>query len=454
MQDLWDLLMTRGVWIGMLTVLFLWFLHKHKMALLKLKEIAKATQKISTDSFLLTLKALGYTLIAISAWPLLLLGSGQLFAGLPTASPHSLAMAGGLIKAGLILLSIRFLLRLSMPDGIGDRHLRWPLAIRQSLIHELHWIMPIAVPLGFLLGASAGNDLPQPVQSFGRLAFISLMVVNSIFIFRLLRRNGRIMQTVASKGGTLNQLHFLWFPLMVITPLLFALISALGYHYTAIHLELRAEQTFWFFFGLFLVKELLLRSLYIAERRLRYEDAIRRRDELRAQRAKEEAAKKEEGTKEEEPPPIAVDIPELDFEELGEQNKRLVRAAFLFGAVLGIWSIWSDLLPALGFLNATELPLHATRIVDGISKEVPITLGDLTLGLIMVLVTILAAKNIPGVLASVCSSPSAHLVYSGPTFSGWWRPSAWAWDSACRRSWPTSSAASSSCSSGPFGWET
>jgi potassium-dependent mechanosensitive channel len=88
----------------------------------------------------------------------------------------------------------------------------------------------------------------------------------------------------------------------------------------------------------------------------------------------------------------------MNFDELNEQSKRLVRAGFLFGAVIGVWSIWSDLLPALSFLNSTELPFRASRIVDGIAQEVPVTLGDLTVGLIMVVITVLAAKNIPGVL--------------------------------------------------------
>jgi potassium efflux system protein len=173
--------------------------------------------------------------------------------------------------------------------------------------------------------------------------------------------------------------------------LLLAATSILGYHSAAMHLERLAEQTFWLFIGLFLIKELLLRSLYIAERRLRFEDALRRRQELKAQRAEGEQGK-------EETPLISLDIPELNFDELGEQNKRLVRAGFLFGAVIGVWSIWSDLLPALGFLNTTELPLHASRIVDGVAKDVPVTLGDITLGSIMVVITVLAAKNIPGVL--------------------------------------------------------
>jgi len=248
------------------------------------------------------------------------------------------------------------------------------------------------VPLLFVVVATADYE-PVPVAQFlGRLAFILLSVLIAVFVYRLGRRRGLLMQVMGGADGLLVRLHFLWFPLMLILPVSLALTSALGYHYAAWHLDLRAEQTLSFFIGLFLLKELLLRSLYVAERRLRLKDALRRKEESRAQRAQRQAEK--EG----EPPPVALDIPAVSFDELSEQSKRLVRAGFLFGAVLGIWVIWSDLVPALSFLSTTELPFYATRIADGIATQVPVTLGDLTFALMVALITVLSAKNIPGVL--------------------------------------------------------
>ncbi len=168
--------------------------------------------------------------------------------------------------------------------------------------------------------------------------------------------------------------------------------STLGYHYSALYLEQHVEMTLWFFAGLFFFKELLLRSLYIAERRLRFDDAIRRRDELRLKRGRGEI-REDDATS-----PISLDIPEVNFNQLNEQAKRLIHAGFLFSAVLGTWIIWSDLLPAMAFLYTTELPLEATRLVDGIAVEVPVTLGDMVMGVIIVLITILAARNLPGIL--------------------------------------------------------
>ncbi|MEW8043023.1 MAG: mechanosensitive ion channel [gamma proteobacterium symbiont of Phacoides pectinatus] len=389
--DLGDLGHERGIWLAGLLLFFVIALGKRQAVERRLVSLSSRTYKIRTDSMAITLYALGYTLLAISAWPVLLGGLGWLLAGLPTASPFSLFVANGLVKAGLLLFSLGFVIQVSLPNGLGDRHLRWSPGARQAVAREFSWILPFALPLGFLIGAMASGEAPPEAQILGRLAFVLLMALSVALVFRLTRRGGAFMAALGQKGRnkTVLQLHFLWFPLLLLMPAAYAFTSAVGYHNIALYLEQRGEQTFWFFVVLFLVKELLLRSLYVAGRRFHLEEALRRRAEARAQRSE---------PVDEEMAAISLELPEVDFEQLSEQNKRLLRAGFLFSAVIGIWSIWSDLLPALAFLNETELPFHAARVVDGISREVPVTLGDLTLGLIIIGVTVLAAKNIPGVL--------------------------------------------------------
>jgi potassium efflux system protein len=389
--DLLDLVAQRPLALLILVLAFLQLLRRHRWAERRLGEIAKQTRKIRNDSFYLTMRALLLSFMLIGAWPLLLIGAGGLLHRLPTATPLSLSLATGLLQMGVVMFSLRFLIQICLPDGLGDRHLRWSKPVSEALVRELRWLLQPALPLVFLAAAGNGQDAPVALQSLSQIAFIALMLISSVFVYRLLRRSGPFMAG-AGDSGPLVQLHFLWFPLATVIPVAFAITSAMGYQQAALDLQWHAELTFWFFVGLFLVKELLLRSLFVAERRLRYEDALRRREELRAQRAQTSEEKDDEAS------PIPLEVPEVNFDELSEQNKSLLQAGFLFGAVAGIWSIWSDLLPALGFLYSTELPLHAARLVDGVTQEVPITLGDLTVGFIMVLVTVLAAKNIPGVL--------------------------------------------------------
>jgi len=392
-KDLWSLYVSKPVILSLAVGLFVVILLMRPLISKRIVYIGEKTRAIRTDSFLLTIRTLVLTLIIVGVWPLLMVSVGWLMSRLPTADAFSMLTANGLVEAGSIMFGLGFLRQICLPGGLGDRHLNWSPAIRESLAREIGWLLPLAVPLGFLVAFSSGTMVPQSARILGQLAFIGFMVTAMVFLYRLLHRRSELMKALwrANPEGVLVQLHFTWFSLFMVSPLALAVTSAMGYQYTALTLQQQAVNTFWFFVVLFLLRELLLRSLYIAERRLRYQDAIRRRDELRAQRAREEQD-------EEEASAIHVEIPDLDYEQLGEQAKRLVRAAFLFSAVIGTWVIWSDLLPALGFLNNTELPFQASRIVDGVARDVPVTLGDLVVGLIIVLITVLAAKNLPGIL--------------------------------------------------------
>lgn len=358
----------------------------------RLSAAAKQTRRVRTDAFRHTLHALGWTLVHVSPWPLLLIGGGLLVMGLPTAHATTLRIATGLVQAGAVLGSLTFLRLSCQPEGLGDDHLRWPEGIRAALVEEISWMIPVAVPLGFVMAVTAeasisGNAGPGP-QLLSQISFAVYILIFSLLAYRLLSRGGPVMTGLRSpREGLVTQLHFLWFPAVVLVPVILAITSMLGYHYTAVRLEQRLELTFWFFVGLFLLKELVLRYLYVAERRLRYENALRRREEVRVREAAED-----------ETPRISLDIPVLNFGELGDQAERLVHAGYLFAAVLGIWSIWSRLLPVLGFLKGAELPFTAQRVVEGVAKQVPVTLEDLVICLILLVITTLAARNLPGVL--------------------------------------------------------
>lgn len=365
----------------------------------QLREIAQATRRIRTDNFLLTLRALWISFAVAAPIPLLLIGVAWELMNQPAVHAFSLAMAGGTLNLGIMLGVLGLLSAVCRDDGLGERHLHWPLPIRKSLARELHWVFPTALPLGFAIGASYAGNVPEAALALGQIAFALLMLVAAIVTVRLLRSDGPILRYLKAQnpGRWLVQLHFLWYPLLVVLPLALAMAATLDYYYTAIQFGQRLRRTVWLFFAMLVLRDLLLRWFYIAERRLRLADALKRRDEVRAQR---EARQEIDGITEEPSQPM-IEEPVLDYSQLSEQSRRLVQVAFLFGGLFGTWSIWIDLLPSLGFLDQVTLPFIVSRVVDGIPKEVPVTLGDLTSALLLLLVTILAAKNLPGLLEIV-----------------------------------------------------
>jgi len=394
LQDLATTLQQRPGPVLLVMVGFVLLRSARRRARQGLQESAQLTRKIRTDSFALTLRALQDTLLLVAGWPLLVVGTGWVLKGLPSATPFSLAVAEALTSAGWVFGGLLLVRQMCIPEGLGDRHLRWSSRVREESLRLLSWLLPLAVGLRFLITLTASNNAPENLQPIGSMAFVLNMAALAYVAWRLLRRGGAVNLDGLERRGFswLGQLRFLWLPLSLGALVALAVTSLLGYHYTALHIEYEARQMIWFFVGLVLIKDLLLRWLYVAERRLRFEDAVRRRDELRAQRAREGIAEEHETA------PISVEVPEIDFDQLSEQAKRLLHSGFLFGAIVGTWLIWSDLLPALGFLEHTELPITTTAVVDGVTRETPVTLADLAIGLLIGLITMLAAKNLPGVL--------------------------------------------------------
>ncbi|MCG7872876.1 MAG: mechanosensitive ion channel [Candidatus Thiodiazotropha lotti] len=382
-----------GLSMSLLAVLMV-IVWKQRNVTLQLPLLAKSTRKIRTDSIRLTLWALLLTLAKIGILPGIMISLGILLKTLPTATPFSLVVATSLVTVGITLTAALLLYQLCLPDGIGIRHLRWNSQICSALTKELRWLIPVAIPLRFIVTLSEGDYLSVDTQNIGRLAIIALMVITLFFVHRLLNKKGLLFQTWQriNPNAILVQLQFLWFPLLLLIGLGIAIAGSIGYLNLSIRLLKLLELTFWFFVGLFILKELLLRYLFIAERRLRYENALQRREELRQQREQEQQQLEDESTV------ITAEIPEINFDTLSEQAKRLVRFGYLFGSVVGTWLIWSDFLPALDFLTTIQLPFTATQVVDGIVTEGSLTLNDIFIGIIILVFTILAAKNLPGIL--------------------------------------------------------
>jgi potassium efflux system protein len=377
-----------------LLFIFLIVVWKQPYARLQIPSLARATRKISTDSIRLTLMALFYTLVKIMALPVLMIGIGLLLKAQPTAAPFTLAIATSLITVGITLVAALLLYQLCQPEGVGTRHLRWNNKVCQALTKELRWAIPAGAPLRFLIALGAGDNLPVEAINLSSLSTILLMILFITFTYRLLRKQGALMLTWNSTNPSalLLQLHFLWFPFLILIGIGLILSTGLGYMTLTLRLLDHVESTIWFFIGLFTLRELLLRYLYIAERRLRYQQALQRREEIRAQRAHEQQQIEDESSV------ITAEIPELNFDALSEQAKRLVRFGYLLGSVIGAWLIWSDLLPALDFLNDIHLPINTSDMIDGVITETPLTLRDIIIGVVIVIITILAAKNLPGVL--------------------------------------------------------
>ncbi len=377
-------------------------------ALSGLKAAAAVTLKVRTDKFAATLAALGHTFVLVVPLPWLFLGAGVLLGGQGTEHEYTLSMAVGLQGVGHTLLFLEVLRQLCRRNGLARAHLPWRESLCSSLSIQSAWLAPLAAPAAFLVSATA-IGVPSAFVSLvnvsqveapgflalGRLAFVTLMALLMVAVYRIWRKGGPVIKEFAESPEQAKwaSYHILWFAPALILPFGLALAALAGYFYTAVFLTGKIGETIWFAIALMLLKDLLLRGLYVAQRRLRFQEALRRREELSAQRA---AASAEETPPESESVPLEEE--KINYGQLGDQVRQLVRMGYTLGLLVGLWWIWNDVIPAFGFLNQVELPITTAQLVDGVSKDVPLTLGDMVTGLLLGGLALFAARNIPALL--------------------------------------------------------
>ena len=203
----------------------------------------------------------------------------------------------------------------------------------------------------------------------------------------------------ASRGDANNRripLKFIWYPLAIALPSILVIMAVMGYYYSAYNLTRQFNNTFFLVIALILGNSLVLRWLAVAQRRLAYEGAIQKRQErLEAARAQQSDLAASEG----QPVMESFDIeePEITRAQINEQTRSLLQTILFFSAVLGLWAIWDDVLPALNVFENATLWRYSVE-VDGVTRMMPITLVNVMMAIVAAAITFIAARNLPGVL--------------------------------------------------------
>ncbi len=96
---------------------------------------------------------------------------------------------------------------------------------------------------------------------------------------------------------------------------------------------------------------------------------------------------------------ITTSDPGTDLVASSKQSRQLLQAVLLATAVFGLWLIWVEVIPALGFLDRVVM---WQVLADG--QALDISLSQLFVGIVILGITLLATKNIPGLLELVVLS--------------------------------------------------
>ncbi|WP_240454172.1 mechanosensitive channel MscK [Halomonas sp. NO4] len=295
----------------------------------------------------------------------LLLGTGGLAGDVGESLLH-LALAWAVIA---------WARRLLVADGVAIRHFYWPSGYAVRLRWWLLWLAVTLVPVLLIapLARGAEIELSQRPLALG-LLFAGLLGL-SVVLAKL------ILAHTPFFGVKLFRL-VLGLALAMV-PLVLVGLIAYGYEYTALSLVGRFVITLYLLGLWILVEAAVVRGLAVAARRLAYRRALARR---RAQ--VQEGA---EGGLE------VVEEPPLDMEQVNQQSLRLSKLILLIGFFAVLYLVWSDLFAVLGYLEQVTLLEPAA----GEGAEVVanmLSVADLFTALLVVLLTLMMARNLPGLL--------------------------------------------------------
>lgn len=362
-----------------------------------LQKLSNNVGRVRKDSFKLTVHALGLTLYLASSWPFLLIFGGWQLNDLPFASDFGRAAGFGMLIAGHIWAVFNFLKHLCREKGVAQVHFQWQNPSRLTLQKQIFWIRPLWVPLIFVIATIEAANKMAYGNSLGRLAFMIVITAAIVFAAKMLQigRGKSKDPQDGAKQGLLIRLRFFWYPLLIALPGFLFLLAAMGYYYTAQRLSWQFHNTALLVFALVLGNSMALRWLVIAQRRLAYEETVRKRKEkLAAERLQTDESPPVGG-----PPTDSFEVeePEISQAQITEQTRDLLHTLLFFLGLMGLWVIWNDVLPAIQMLEDIRLWSYSVE-VDGLRQVVPITLTSVLFAILIAAITFVAARNLPGVL--------------------------------------------------------
>jgi potassium efflux system protein len=345
---------------------------------------APPLRRIEEDSYALTWKALAWTLLAALPWAALawLIGQWLVSAGEPGRYTHSLGSAlSGLAGSIALFTFIRWLVR---ERGLAHAHFRWTRARRESLERAVPKAAWVLLPAQFLsvLALTRGQDLA--IDTAGR-GLLMLFALAGGGLFWWLLAPGRLW---SPRGGVAEPVRLRQLIRMGLVALLLLILGLTlsGYVFTAGVLVRCLWLSGGALLAVALVHGLLTRWFLLGERRL----ALR---QAQARRAAAEAETPSDG----ELPPEA-EAEALDIQSIGAQTQRLVRALSATALVVLMFWVWADILPALQRLDEIALWSFSDTGADGERITAFVSLRAALLGVALLVLTTIAARNLPGLI--------------------------------------------------------
>ncbi|WP_052260551.1 miniconductance mechanosensitive channel MscM [Photobacterium gaetbulicola] len=358
-----------------------------------LTETSKKIGKVTQDKFRYSYSNVFFSFLM--AWPIpIIVGLvGLIFSsGWQYPFVHHLGQA---LTVPMALVMFCFMRELVRPNGLLASHFGWEHdLISRCFGHykRLLWVyLPMMVIQQF---AHLYSDIDVNA-TLGRLAFVISNISISYFMWRMCQEKLPMTYGDLPEGKAHIGHHLFWWTLILIPQ---------GLNYTALSGYLSSSQDvmhkleYSAVLGVItiLIYYLVKRLMLIQKRRLAFERAKAKRQEIIAQRIAELEEEKEEhfGSNEMQ---IEIEEPEVDLDRISAQSLRLLRSLLLLIYLACLSTVWSDFYQAISYLGDLTL-WDVTSQIDGIDELSAISVSSVLLGILAFWLTAIVARDLPGAM--------------------------------------------------------
>ena len=338
----------------------------------KLDALSRDVGHFRNDSQLHTPLALLLNLLLALPGALLLALCGYLLQ--MDARGQNLGLGAALYEMAQAWLVFYTAYRMLSPGRVAELHFRWSKPQVTFLRDELRRLGLVVLTL--VVAVSIAEQQPANLADdvLGLLVIIACYALMSWRMARILRKGP------ASENAPHGRL--LLGMLFSVLPLLLIGVVGMGYYYTALKLTERLIDTLYLLMLWVALEATLVRALTIAARRLAYQRALAKRQ-----------SSEENGTADTE----TLEEPGLDIEQVNQQSLRLTRLATFGLFVVALYWVWSDLISVVSYLDNVALYEFTSGSGDTLTTSA-ISLNDLLGALAIVVITLVLARNLPGLL--------------------------------------------------------
>ena len=351
-----------------------------------LKRAGEGVGRVSKDHFGLTGKAALWTVLLALPIPLVV----SFFALTLPQPDASLDWQAG-FRVGLRLMSTSIFAAFAVaaccyPGGLGQKHFGWRTEVLYWLLRGSHWFLLVYIPFTLLTVSTLFGDVAEFIDSIGRVSFVISHVWLTIFLGKLFYSSKGIHATTSGK----NTFVRLGTVLAISCPIGLVALACSGYTIAAVKLSYLFSLTLSIIFCIVILYSLVVRWFKIEHRKMALAEALERRRAAIAEEQQEES---------DEVIAVDEDEQELDIDAIDDQTRHLLRLLFGLGTATAVLSLWSETLPLIEYFETVRIPMMTK-----------LTLLDVTKASLVVGITWIGVKNLPGVLEfAVLRSAAIHV---------------------------------------------